>query len=138
MVYGYQEYQDQVVQNSNSGYYWMGVIRNGQLYILGYRKSMIEAETYLNDYAPGEQHVIERFNSKNIHRVSGKFKSKALERYKSLDVALRKNILSQSEQIRNKRFNNQEAVGYNEYKKEVKKRKKPLVPDMFEGQKEEY
>jgi hypothetical protein len=144
-MYGYSDYEKQqsdMNQQSTSsggkGYYWMGVIRNGKLVILGAKNSEIEAESYLDSYAPGEQHVIQKFNSKDIHKVSGMFKSKALEQYHDLGKALSHNILSQSEQIKNKKAKNEGAVGQNEYKKEVKKHSKPLIPDMFEGQEEEY
>jgi len=145
MVYGYQDYQNEQEGMGNSGfgkkYYWMGVIRNGKLVILGYRMSQLEAENYLNAYASGQQHVVEAFNSKDIRRISGAFKSKALEQYRDLDVALRRNVISQSEQMKAKRDKQNNISGYKEYKAEVKRSKpkrKPIIEDMFHGLKEEY
>ena len=100
-----QEYQSSISQYSPRGklYYWMGVVRNGRLVVLGWRSSEAEAWEYLNSYCAGEQGIVKAFDSYDIHKVSGKFKSSVLEQYHDIDKATKRLVLNQSEQLKNKK-----------------------------------
>jgi len=99
-----QEYERQpIAYRGRNWHWWIYVVRDGRPVVLGFRNSQTDSENYLREFCAGEDGHVICLDTVDVHRASSKIKSKVLEESKSLDVATRRMVLNQSEQMKAKK-----------------------------------